>query len=99
MYIHIGGLMNTSIISRWGNSDAIRIPAKVMKTAGLKTGDIVSFEIDEERGNVTIHLAQKKEQKRTASGILHKYAKKNPDIEAERKAIAEGIAEKYAKIR
>ena len=46
MYIHIGGLMNTSIISRWGNSDAIRIPAKVMKTAGLKTGDIVSFEID-----------------------------------------------------
>ena len=97
MYIHTGGLMST-VISRWGNSDAIRIPSQIMKTAGLKTGDTVSFVVTEKGGTITVHLAKNKEQKRTASGILHKYANGKPDFEAERTAIAEGIAEKYAKI-
>ncbi|MDR1766484.1 MAG: AbrB/MazE/SpoVT family DNA-binding domain-containing protein [Lachnospiraceae bacterium] len=35
----------TATISRWGNSQALRIPADILRRAGLRSGDTVFFEI------------------------------------------------------
>lgn len=42
-------------VRKWGNSDAVRIPAKALAAAGIKTGDPV--EVREEGGQILIKKA------------------------------------------
>ncbi|WP_139650650.1 AbrB/MazE/SpoVT family DNA-binding domain-containing protein [Raoultibacter phocaeensis] len=35
-------------ISRWGNSEAVRIPREVLRLVGLRSGDQVGFEVNEQ---------------------------------------------------
>lgn len=87
--------MHTAIISKWGNSQGIRIPSEIMKEKKLNIGDQISFSTsDSDSIIIEISRAPKKLK---AAGILHKYAKGKPDLEAEQKAIEEAIIEKYSK--
>jgi len=42
-------------VRKWGNSDAVRIPASLLAAAGLKTDDPV--EVREEEGRIVIEKA------------------------------------------
>jgi antitoxin MazE len=42
-----------SIISKWGNSSALRLPAKVMQSLELNTNDKVFLEVEDGRLTVT----------------------------------------------
>jgi antitoxin MazE len=46
MYIHGGMIMR---ISKWGNSLAVRLPAEVVETLGLKEGDEIDFNADPDK--------------------------------------------------
>ena len=41
--------MFTSVITKWGNSHALRIPSKIIKTLGIECNDKVYLETDEDR--------------------------------------------------
>ena len=41
--------MITTVITKWGNSHALRIPAKIIKTMGIESNDKVYIEADEEK--------------------------------------------------
>jgi antitoxin MazE len=42
-------------VRKWGNSDAVRIPAKALAAAGIRTGDQV--EVREQSGQIVIKKA------------------------------------------
>ena len=88
--------MHTAVISKWGNSQAIRIPSEIMKEKKLHVGDQLSFVISD-YDSIVIEISRNPGKKLKAAGILQKYAKGKPDPEAERKAIEEAIIEKYSK--
>ena len=46
MYIHGGMILR---ISKWGNSLAVRLPAEVVETLGLKEGDEIDFNADPDK--------------------------------------------------
>ena len=46
MYI-LGGMIMR--ISKWGNSLAVRLPAEVVETLGLKEGDEIDFNADPDK--------------------------------------------------
>jgi len=41
--------MFTSAITKWGNSHALRIPSKIIKTLGIECNDKVYLETDKDR--------------------------------------------------
>ena len=45
--------MTSAIISMWGNSHALRLPAKMIKTLGVSCNDKVFLEADEEKIIIT----------------------------------------------
>jgi antitoxin MazE len=48
-----------SIVRKWGNSAAVRIPAATLEAAGLKSGDPV--DVREENGRVVIEKVRSEE--------------------------------------
>ena len=88
--------MHTAIISKWGNSQGIRIPAEIMKEKKLNIGDQITFSISDS-DSIVIEIPRNPRKKLKAAGILHEYAKGKPDLEAEQRAIEEAIIEKYSK--
>ena len=45
--------MTETIVSMWGNSHALRIPAKIVKATGIACNDKVYLEIEEEKIIIT----------------------------------------------
>ena len=88
--------MYTAIISKWGNSQGIRIPSEIMKEKKLSVGDQISFSTSDP-DSIVLKISRNPEKKLKAAGILQKYAKGKPDLEAEQKAIEEAVIEKYTK--
>ncbi len=43
-----------SVLSKWGNSKALRIPAQILKKAKLEIDDKVFFDIDEKTNKIII---------------------------------------------
>ena len=89
--------MHTAVISKWGNSQGIRIPADIMKEKKLAIGDQISFSTSDP-DSIVIEISRNP-KKLKAAGILQKYAKGKPDLDAEQKAIEEAIIEKYTKVK
>lgn len=87
--------MKTAIISKWGNSQGIRIPSEIMQEKKLGIGDQINFEASDS-DSIIIKISRNP-KKLKAAGILQKYAKGKPDPEAERKAIENAVLEKYSK--
>ena len=46
-------MMNQAIITKWGNSHALRLPAKMVKVLGIECNDKVYLEADEGRIIIT----------------------------------------------
>lgn len=55
-------------VRRWGNSDAVRIPATALAAAGLRTNDAV--EVRGEEGRLVIERAQPAPQAVTLDWLL-----------------------------
>lgn len=86
--------MYTATVSKWGNSQGIRIPSDVMRQKNIRIGDEVN--IDTSRPDTIIIIVSKSEEKQLrAAGILSRYAKGKPDLNAERKAIKNAVVEKF----
>lgn len=86
--------MYTATISKWGNSQGIRIPSDVMRQKNIHIGDEVNIDIS--RPDTIIIIVPKSEEKHLrAAGILSRYAKGKPDFNAERKAIENAVVEKF----
>jgi len=45
--------MTTSVITKWGNSHALRIPSKIIRTLGIECNDRVYLETDEDKIIIT----------------------------------------------
>ena len=88
--------MHTAIISKWGNSQGIKIPTEIMKEKNLNIGDQISF-MSSDPDSIVIQISRKPKEKLKAAGILHKYVKGKPDLEAEQNNIEKAILEKYSK--
>lgn len=88
--------MHTAIISKWGNSQGIRIPGEIMKEKKLNIGDQISF-CASDSDSIVIEISRTPKKKLKAAGILQKYAKGKPDLEAEQRTIEKAIIEKYSK--
>ncbi|GHU47300.1 cell division protein FtsW [Spirochaetia bacterium] len=43
----------TSVVSKWGNSQALRIPAEMMRFLGLNTNDKVFLEVENDKLIIT----------------------------------------------
>jgi len=41
--------MITTVIAKWGNSHALRIPSEIIKTLGIETNDKVYLETDDDK--------------------------------------------------
>lgn len=41
-------------LTKWGNSQGVRIPKSVCNQLGVKVGDAVQLKVDEARGEITI---------------------------------------------
>ena len=41
--------MTSAIITKWGNSHALRIPAKIMKETGIENNDKVFIEVSDDK--------------------------------------------------
>ena len=52
--------MTSAVISMWGNSHALRLPAKMVKALGVNCNDKVFLEVDEEKIIITKAPAPKK---------------------------------------
>ncbi len=55
-------------VRRWGNSDAVRIPASALAAAGLKTNDAVEVRV--ENGRVVIEKAEPEPEEITLEWLL-----------------------------
>jgi|ERR1700756_4120189 antitoxin MazE len=55
--VDTGGTMRT-IVKKWGNSAAVRIPASVMEAADLRVEDLV--DVSEEEGKIIVKRVQSK---------------------------------------
>jgi len=45
--------MTTSVITKWGNSHALRVPLKIIRTLGIECNDRVYLETDDDKLIVT----------------------------------------------
>ena len=65
----MAGTAQATRISSWGNSEAVRIPRSLLRTAGLKAGDDVDVVVNE-RSNIEI-VPKKKAHRRVkpAKGV------------------------------
>lgn len=83
-------------ISRWGNSDAIRIPSSIMKQYDLSTCDEILFQ-DKTDERIILRIKNQKNEADNlpGAGNLHEYSEGNPDFEAERNAVKRTVIEKY----
>ena len=45
--------MTTTVITKWGNSHALRIPSKMIKSLGIESNDKVYLEVDEDKIIIT----------------------------------------------
>ena len=88
--------MHTAFISKWGNSQGIGIPAQIMREKMLNIGDRIEFDTSRP-DEIVITISKTSDRQLKAAGILSRYAKGKPDLEAEQKAIEEAIVEKYTK--
>ena len=52
--------MTTTVITKWGNSHALRIPLKIVKAAGITCNDKVYLDISEDKINISKVPAPKK---------------------------------------
>ena len=52
--------MTTALITKWGNSHAIRIPSKIVKEMGIECNDKVYLETDNDRIIISKALSPKK---------------------------------------
>jgi antitoxin component of MazEF toxin-antitoxin module len=55
-----GGNMTTTVVTMWGNSHALRIPSKIIKTVGIACNDKVYLEASEDKIIITKVPAPKK---------------------------------------
>ena len=46
-------MMNSAVITKWGNSHALRLPAKMVKALGIECNDMVYLEAVEDRIIIT----------------------------------------------
>lgn len=79
-----------------GNSQGIRIPAQIMREKMLKIGDRIEFDTSRP-DEIVITISKTSDRQLKAAGILSRYAKGKPDMEAEQSAIRNAILEKHAK--
>ena len=52
--------MITTVITKWGNSHALRLPSKMIKTLGIECNDKVYLETDEDKIIITKAPAPRK---------------------------------------
>jgi antitoxin MazE len=52
--------MNSAIITKWGNSHALRLPAKMVKSLGIESNDRVYLEASDDKIIITKSPAPKK---------------------------------------
>jgi antitoxin MazE len=45
--------MTSAVVTKWGNSHALRIPSKIMKKMGIETNDKVYLETNEDKIIIT----------------------------------------------
>jgi len=50
----------TSIVSKWGNSQALRLPVEITRQLGLNTNDKVFLEVENDKLTITKAPAPKK---------------------------------------
>ena len=88
--------MHTATVSKWGNSQGIRLPSEVLRQKNISVGDEVYIDTSQpDRIIITAPKTGGKQLK--AAGILSRYAKGRPDFNAERKAIEEAVVGKYGR--
>ena len=86
--------MHTATVSKWGNSQGVRLPAEVLRQKNISVGDEVYIDTSQpDKIIITVPKTDGKQLK--AAGILSRYAKGKPDLNAERKAIEEAVVGKY----
>lgn len=88
--------MYSTTITKWGNSQGIRIPAQIMREKMLNIGDRIEFDTSRP-DEIVIMISKTSDRQLKAAGILSRYAKGKPDLDAEQRAIRNAILEKYAK--
>jgi antitoxin MazE len=52
--------MNSAVITKWGNSHALRLPAKMLKALGIECNDKVYLEADDDKIIITKAPAPRK---------------------------------------
>lgn len=80
-------------ISKWGNSQGVRIPSDILKSAGYSVGDEVEVTTDD-RG-VLIQKRTKQPEQLKAAGMLRKYVKKHISDKAMENAWRDAAVEKW----
>lgn len=88
--------MYSTTITKWGNSQGIRIPAQIMREKMLNIGDRIEFDTSRP-DEIVITISKTSGRQLKAAGILSRYAKGKPDLDAEQRAIRNAILEKHAK--
>ncbi len=88
--------MHTATVSKWGNSQGVRLPSEVLRQKNISVGDEVYIDTSQpDKIIITVPKTDGKQLK--AAGILSRYAKGKPDLNAERKAIEEAVVGKYGR--
>lgn len=88
--------MHTTTVSKWGNSQGVRLPSEVLRQKNISIGDEVYIDTSQP-GKIIITAPGADGRRLKAAGILSRYAKEKPDFNAERKAIEEAVVGKYGR--
>ena len=88
--------MYTATVSKWGNSQGIRLPSDVLRQKNISVGDEVDIDTSEP-DKIIITLPKTDGKRLKAAGILSRYAKGKPDFDAERKTIEDAVVGKYGR--
>ena len=80
-------------ISKWGNSQGVRIPCDILKSAGYSVGDEVEVTTDD-RG-ILIQKRTKQPEQLKAAGMLRKYVKKHISDKEMENAWRDAAVEKW----
>lgn len=92
MFIHKGNSMITKI-SKWGNSQGVRIPNDILKSIGYRPGDEVNVSATE--NGILIQKMTKQPKELHAAGILKGYVKRHISDKEIENAWSEAAVEKW----
>ena len=80
-------------ISKWGNSQGVRIPNDILKSIGYSTGDKVIVTVTE--SGILVQKSTKQPNELKAAGMLKGYVKRHMSDREVEKAWEEAAVEKW----